>query len=212
MKNQGGLSVNGGLSMNDSNSPVGVTPNVSISQGDSVDNSKDVVGHKNSIKGSENKSISESKIVDNSFKSGVYGVEFSFNDKLKAEVVNKESGFHRGLTSAEFSEKTELSKFVGLDYSISVFVLPFVYDVNTMSAQNAGGIRVIDSGIQDYLVTNLTRDCSEDDLFVYLGAISLDNKVLRELNNLPTAYLSPAFADFPNVELESFTIKSIMIN
>ena len=45
-----------------------------------------------------------------------------------------------------------------------------------MSAQNAGGIRVIDSSIQDYLVTNITRDCPEDDLSVYLGAVSLTNK------------------------------------
>ena len=138
---------------------------------------KDSVGlHKNSVVGSEHKSTEASKIEDNSFKSGAYGVEFSFNDKLKAEVGNKDSGFHQGITSTVYSEKTVLSNFVGIDYSISVYVLPFVYDVNTMSAQNAGGIRVIDSSIQDYLVTNITRDCPEDDLSVYLGAVSLTNK------------------------------------
>ena len=138
---------------------------------------KDSVGlHKDSVVGSEHKSTEASKIEDNSFKSGAYGVEFSFNDKLKAEVGSKDSGFHQGITSTVYSEKTVLSNFVGIDYSISVYVLPFVYDVNTMSAQNAGGIRVIDSSIQDYLVTNITRDCPEDDLSVYLGAVSLTNK------------------------------------
>ena len=50
-----------------------------------------------------------------------------------------------------------------------------------------------------------------DDNYAGFGKMTDEEslKVLRELNNLPTAYLSPAFADFPNVELESFTIKSI---
>ena len=50
-----------------------------------------------------------------------------------------------------------------------------------------------------------------DDNYAGFGKMTDDEslKVLRELNNLPTAYLSPAFADFPNVPLELFTIKSI---
>lgn len=146
-------------------------------QGTSNKPVKDIVGlHKDSVVGSEHKSTTPSKIKDGTFESGAYGVEFSFNDNLKAEVGSTDSGFHKGITSTDYTEKTVLSNLVGVDYSISVYVLPFVYDVNTMSAQNAGGIKVIDSTVQDYLVSNITRDCPEDNLSVYLGAVTLDSK------------------------------------